>query len=122
MKSSLFGLQLREPERHPAEDAFALAGGVLLGAALGAVAAFLLTPTDGQSLRRKLAVRLGLNSPHAHTVGQGSPYSGHSGERHTPEPATDVRLDELPKSAGDDPRAPVTSPTVEPARLVASNS
>lgn len=52
-------LMLREPQRHPAEDAIAFAGGIALGAVVGAIAAILLAPSDGDTLRRRLATSLG---------------------------------------------------------------
>jgi hypothetical protein len=58
-----FVLRQPEPARHPAEDAFAFAGGILLGALIGAIIAILLTPTDGETLRRQVASRLGMGEP-----------------------------------------------------------
>ena len=64
-------LQLRQPVpvRHPAGDAMAFVGGIVLGALMGAVAAIFLAPTDGQSLRRKLSQQLGMGDPDLVTDG-----------------------------------------------------
>jgi ABC-type transporter Mla subunit MlaD len=40
------------------EDAFAFIGGLLMGALAGAVAAFLLAPSDGKSLRARIQQRV----------------------------------------------------------------
>ncbi|HEX2514796.1 MAG TPA: hypothetical protein VH257_08835, partial [Chloroflexota bacterium] len=40
------------------EDAFAFIGGLLVGALAGAVAAFLLAPSDGKSLRARIQQRV----------------------------------------------------------------
>jgi ABC-type transporter Mla subunit MlaD len=41
-----------------AEDAFAFIGGLLLGALAGAIAAFILAPSDGKTLRARLQQRV----------------------------------------------------------------
>ena len=41
-----------------AEDAFAFIGGLFLGALAGAIAAFILAPSDGKTLRARLQQRL----------------------------------------------------------------
>ena len=58
-------LLMREPlrpARHPAEDAMAFIGGILLGALIGGIAAIFLAPTDGRSLRQRVRETLGMDS------------------------------------------------------------
>jgi hypothetical protein len=46
------------PSRTSSEDAFAFINGLLLGALICAIAAFLLAPTDGQTLRRRIKAQI----------------------------------------------------------------
>jgi hypothetical protein len=49
-----------KPARHPVEDSAAFIGGILLGALIGGLAAILLAPSDGQSLRKRVKGMLGM--------------------------------------------------------------
>jgi hypothetical protein len=94
-----------EPERHPAEDAFAFIGGIVLGALIGGVIAIFLAPTDGETLRRQVADRLGL--------------AGGEAAGDEPNRAWDTAAQAAPSTAAPATTAPVTlgvSAAGEPAR------
>lgn len=48
--------------RHPAEHVLAFAAGAIAGALIGATAAILLAPSDGETFRRRLLDLLGVES------------------------------------------------------------
>src|ERR687885_2878936 len=51
-------LRRRVPERSSAEDAAAFINGLVLGVVVCAIVAFLLAPTDGETLRRRLKAQI----------------------------------------------------------------
>ena len=51
------------PQSDPVDDVLAFAGGMVLGALVGALLAIFLAPTDGQTLRRRLLSLVGLGEP-----------------------------------------------------------
>ena len=53
-------LKQPEPQSDPVDDVLAFAGGMVLGALVGALLAVFLAPTDGQTLRRRLLSLIGL--------------------------------------------------------------
>ena len=56
-------LALRRPKPEPdsTEDAFAFAGGLLMGALVGALIALFLAPSEGRALRQRLRSMLGMH-------------------------------------------------------------
>ena len=60
---AILRLKQPEPQSDPVDDVLAFAGGMVLGALVGALLAVFLAPTDGPTLRRRLLSLIGLGDP-----------------------------------------------------------